>query len=106
METDTECLFCQIAAHKVSANFVYEDGAVVAFLSIQPTRPGHTVVVPREHSSRLDLASAQVVANLFEVVRILGSRVRKVMHADGYNIGVNTGLAAGQLIGKAVNFVL
>lgn len=43
------CLFCRIAAGEVPAARIYEDEAIVAFLDINPIRPGHTQIVPRRH---------------------------------------------------------
>ncbi|MFA7434303.1 MAG: HIT family protein [Gemmobacter sp.] len=45
----TPCLFCRIAAGELPAHKVYEDDAVLAFLDLHPIRPGHTLVIPRDH---------------------------------------------------------
>lgn len=44
-----DCLFCRIAAGELPAHKVYEDDALLAFLDLHPIRPGHTLVIPREH---------------------------------------------------------
>lgn len=40
-------LFTRIINRELPGRFVYEDPQVVAFLTIAPLRPGHTLVVPR-----------------------------------------------------------
>ena len=40
-------LFTRIIAGELPAHFVWQDERCVAFLSINPLRPGHTLVVPR-----------------------------------------------------------
>ena len=40
-------IFSRIIDREIPAHFVYEDDRCVAFLSINPLRPGHTLVVPR-----------------------------------------------------------
>jgi diadenosine tetraphosphate (Ap4A) HIT family hydrolase len=40
-------LFTRIINRELPGRFVYEDEQVVAFLTIAPVRPGHTLVVPR-----------------------------------------------------------
>ena len=40
-------LFSRIIAGELPGTFVWRDEACVAFLSINPVRPGHTLVVPR-----------------------------------------------------------
>jgi histidine triad (HIT) family protein len=46
----SDCIFCQIASGKVPATEVYEDETSIAFLNIQAINPGHTLVIPREHT--------------------------------------------------------
>lgn len=43
------CIFCKIIAREIPAHFVYEDADFLAFLSIQPQSPGHTLIVPKTH---------------------------------------------------------
>jgi histidine triad (HIT) family protein len=43
------CIFCQIVKGKLPSQKVYEDKDTVAFLSIQPIRPGHTLIIPKLH---------------------------------------------------------
>lgn len=63
-----------------------------------PVTPGHTLIVPARH-----------VADFFETTREereamlgLAAEVRNLLdrkyHPDGYNLGINVGLAAGQTI--------
>lgn len=40
-------VFARIIAGELPADFVWRDEVCVAFLSIRPLRPGHTLVVPR-----------------------------------------------------------
>ncbi len=94
-----DCIFCKIAAGEIPADFVYEDDDVVAFLSIEPIMPGHTVVIPRRHSATFDGASAEDVSKLFLAVHQLGGKLRDFVQADAYNVGLNCGAAAGQVIG-------
>jgi len=43
------CIFCKIVTKEIPAHIVYEDTHFLAFLSIDPMSPGHTLVVPKEH---------------------------------------------------------
>lgn len=40
-------VFTRIIAGELPAHFVWQDDRCAAFLSIEPLRPGHTLVVPR-----------------------------------------------------------
>ena len=65
-------LFTKIIQGQLPAHFVWKDELCVAFLSIAPLKPGHTLVVPRaEVDHWLDL-SAETVAHLSVVAQLIG----------------------------------
>lgn len=43
------CLFCRIAQGQIPAHVVHEDEDILAFLDIQPVRPGHVLIIPKQH---------------------------------------------------------
>ncbi|CAP45274.1 HIT family protein [Bordetella petrii] len=43
------CLFCRIARRQIPAHVVHEDDEILAFLDIQPVRPGHALIIPKQH---------------------------------------------------------
>ena len=44
-----DCVFCKIINKELPAHVVYEDADFLAFLSIQPLSPGHTLIIPKKH---------------------------------------------------------
>jgi histidine triad (HIT) family protein len=65
-------VFTKIIAGELPGHFVWRDDLCVAFLSINPTSRGHTLVVPRaEVDHWLDL-DAQVAGHLMEVAHAIG----------------------------------
>ena len=51
-------VFSKIIAGELPGRFVYRDDSVVAFLTIEPFTPGHTLVVPVEEVDKwTDLAA-------------------------------------------------
>src|SRR5215469_14253198 len=54
-------VFTRIITGELPGRFVYTDDLVVAFLSIMPLNPGHTLVVPRRE---VDQAAARLRAAL------------------------------------------
>lgn len=78
------CLFCRIAAGALPAHKVYEDAQILAFLDLHPIRPGHTLIIPKEHhvwfeDLPVDLASrmmtcaqdlARAMKRLYKVERV------------------------------------
>lgn len=71
-------LFTRIINREIPGRFVYEDEQCVAFLTIAPIRPGHTLIVPRaEIDHWLDLPPA-LTAHLFQIAQKVG---RAIQHA-------------------------
>jgi histidine triad (HIT) family protein len=90
------CPFCDLIRGAGEASMCYEDSDVVAFLDIQPVNPGHVLVVPRKHYESLQDIPHVLAIHLFEVATELAPVVKQVADADGLNIVVNSGAAAGQ----------
>ena len=74
----------------------YEDKDVVAFMDIQPVNAGHVLVVPRDHFESLEDIPRSMATHVFDVAMMLAPIVKHVGDADGMNILVNSGAAAGQ----------
>jgi histidine triad (HIT) family protein len=69
-------LFTRIIEGDLPAHFVWKDGLCVAFLSINPIRAGHTLVVPREEVDHwLDL-DEDLTAHLMNVSRHVGRAIQ------------------------------
>lgn len=93
-----DCLFCKIVAGDIPAEKVYEDDAVLAFLDIHPVNPGHVLVIPKAHSEGIVDASDEALAAVMRTVKRIVPGVLKAVAAEGYNVGVNQGKVAGQVI--------
>ena len=92
------CIFCQIINGEIPSSKVYEDDNVVAFLDLHPTNPGHTLVVPKIHCDALLDCAPEVLSHMTRAAQKVASAVVKATGADGFNLGVNNGRAAGQII--------
>jgi len=90
------CPFCDLIRGAGEVSMCYEDTDVVAFMDIQPVNPGHVLVVPREHYESLEDIPRELATHLFDVAMQLSPVVKHVGDADGLNILVNSGAAAGQ----------
>lgn len=93
-----ECIFCKIASGAIQATKVYEDADFVAFLDLHPTQPGHTLVIPKKHFEKFELTPPEVVGALFQVARQIAPAIAQAMDATSFNVSVNNGPAAGQII--------
>ena len=90
------CVFCRIIRGELPAHKVYEDERVLAFLDINPSAPGHTLIIPKAHIAKVkDLPEEDAVA-LFGALRGLVGGVQESMDAPASTIGINNGRESGQ----------
>jgi diadenosine tetraphosphate (Ap4A) HIT family hydrolase len=95
----TACVFCEILAGRESADFVFRDDLVCAFMDIQPVNSGHLLVVPVAHSPYLADLDESVGAHMFRVGQRLAAAIRRSgVRCEGINMFLADGLAAGQEI--------
>ena len=93
---DRHCTFCDLIHGAGEASICYEDGEAIAFMDIQPVNTGHVLVVSRRHYENLEDVPSELAMHLFRVATQLVPAVRKVANAQGMNIVVSSGSAAGQ----------
>lgn len=96
-ETDTDCLFCRIAAGEIPSTMVLETETVVAFRDIAPEAPTHVLVVSRAHHvdvSAVAAASPTLLAEMIDVAQ----RVADSECGGQFRLIFNVGPEAGQSV--------
>ncbi|MBW3534297.1 MAG: histidine triad nucleotide-binding protein [Gemmatimonadetes bacterium] len=97
--TDSDCLFCRIAAGELDADVVYEDGRLVAFRDIDPKAPTHLLVIPVEHIPSLNELRDEHRELLGDMHLLARDLAREEGVADdGWRVVVNCGRGAGQTV--------
>ena len=94
----SDCLFCKIVAGQIPCAKIYEDDEMIAFLDIKPINPGHILIVPKAHHQDLLDTPPDLIASMMRFVPTLGKAMLQATGAEGFNLGVNTGKAAGQVV--------
>ena len=81
-------VFSKIIAGELPGRFVWKDPEVVAFLTIAPVAPGHTLVVPRAEVDRWTDLEPELLTRLNEVAQAVGKAVLRGFDASraGYLI--------------------
>jgi len=69
-------IFTRIIDGEIPGRFVWRDHQVVAFLSIEPMRPGHVLVVPRAEVDHWIDLEPDLAAHLFTVAQQIGRAQR------------------------------
>ena len=90
----SDCPFCFLRPERL---WIDEEHAV-AVPDAYPVTEGHTLVVTRRHVTSLYELSETEQQAVWEVVSEVRQRLLTKLKPDGFNIGINDGLAAGQTI--------
>jgi histidine triad (HIT) family protein len=93
-----ECIFCKIIAGEIPCDKVYEDDDVLAFLDINPTKPGHTLVVPKKHFLDLLDVDIETLKKIMAAAQKIGAAIKRGLNCGAFNIIQNNGAAAGQIV--------
>lgn len=93
-----DCIFCKIIKGELPSSKVYEDADVLAFLDIKPVNPGHTLVIPKKHFESIHDTPDELVAKTIIAAKKIAGAIQTKLGATGVNIGMNNGVAAGQIV--------
>jgi diadenosine tetraphosphate (Ap4A) HIT family hydrolase len=89
-----KCVFCSIGADL----FVNNSDLTITIRDQYPISNGHTLIIPKRHfESFFDATDDEVIA-LMCAVRKAKEKLDEELSPDGYNIGINSGEAAGQTV--------
>lgn len=92
------CIFCKIIKGEMPAMKVYEDDDYMAFLDINPSNKGHTLVIPKEHYETFNDLPEDKLFGLTKITQKVSSAIEKATSCHGYNVMVNNYKASGQLV--------
>jgi histidine triad (HIT) family protein len=82
MLDDMATVFTKIINREIPGRFVYEDDDVVAFLTIEPMTPGHTLVVPRAEIDNWHGIDPEVFNRVMAVAQRIGKAVSLAFGTD------------------------
>jgi histidine triad (HIT) family protein len=93
-----DCVFCKIINNEAPSDKVYEDEHTVAFLTLHPDTPGHTLVIPKDHFENMYGITDEAMARLALSVKKVAVAVKNGLEADGLNVVMNNESIAGQIV--------
>ena len=93
-----DCIFCQIVSGKLPAERILEDPLCLAILDINPLRPGHTLILPKEHQETLLDLPEKTLSHLTKQAQIVSRGLLKAGETEGYNLFANNHKCSGQAI--------
>ena len=75
-------LFTRIIEGELPGRFVYRDERCVAFLTIEPISPGHTLVVPIDEVDHWIDLDPGLASHCFTVAQRIGRAIDEVWHPE------------------------
>jgi histidine triad (HIT) family protein len=93
-----DCIFCDIIEGRADAEILFRNDHVISFLDIRPVNYGHTLVITKKHYDNFQSVPIDELDHLMKATQFITSAVTKSVKAEGFNLIVNSGKAAGQTI--------
>ena len=90
------CPFCN--PKNVSVRIIYKDNLVMAFPTNIPIIPGHILICPVRHVSKIDQLSNEELIAIKDLMIRLKSSLIISLNVEGFNVAWNEGIAAGQAV--------
>ncbi len=103
---EQECIFCPGEDRsKDEERFILSiDGLSVILLNKFPYINGHLLIAPKRHVSTLDVLSTKEKVDLITKVEKSIDVLRKLLHPEGFNVGLNLGKIAGAGVEDHLHF--
>ncbi len=83
-----DCVFCKIIKNEIPSYKVWEDQDYLAFLTIQPVKEGHTLVIPKKHDPYLFDIGDKEIGDLFIATKKVSKLLQKTLKPKSGRIGV------------------
>lgn len=94
---ETGCVFCEaLGLPDGTQNLILFRGKrAYVILNRYPYTSGHLMVVPYQHEASLGGLDTETRAEMLELANRIVNLLDKEYHAQGFNVGINIGEAAG-----------
>jgi diadenosine tetraphosphate (Ap4A) HIT family hydrolase len=89
-----ECPFCNLDTKRI---FLENDQAV-AIRDGYPISPGHILIIPKRHVASFFELNEQEEDGVWALLKQARVETLQSQRPDGFNIGINDGIAAGQTV--------
>ena len=102
------CVFCDV----INSNDDDKNGVLFrakhcfGIMNLYPYSPGHFMIIPNQHTDKIEELDEQTWFEMSKFVRLGVEILKKELYANGVNIGMNLGKAAGAGIAEHVHYHL
>jgi len=92
------CVFCHISSHQKddeNLHVLYRDEYCFVVMNRYPYTPGHFMIIPHHHTDALEELDSEVWLHMSALAQKSVRLLKESFNAQGVNIGMNLGSAAG-----------
>lgn len=103
------CIFCHISSHAGDDNelhVLYRDEYCFVVMNRYPYTPGHFMIIPHLHTDKLEALESEVWLHIADLAQKGVRLLKESFNAQGVNIGMNLGGAAGAGIADHIHLHL
>ena len=81
------CIFCKIIKGEIPSYTIYEDEFVKAFLDINPSSNGHTLIITKKHITNILDMDEQTINHIFNIIKDkIYKLLKEKLNCDGITI--------------------
>lgn len=102
------CVFCHISKNieDEKLQVIFNDASCYVVMNKFPYSPGHIMVIPHFHTDKIEDLSDEIWIAISLRVKQGVKLIKDIMNAQGVNVGMNLGAAAGAGIEQHVHYHL
>lgn len=91
-------VFTKIINGEIPSAKIYEDEFCLAIMDINPVVKGHALVIAKKEAALVEDHDPETLGRMLSVAGRISARQKQTLGAEGSNIMINNGEAAGQTI--------
>ncbi len=103
------CVFCHISSHAdddMNLHVLYRDEHCFVVMNRYPYTPGHFMIIPHHHTDKLEDLQSETWLHISDLAQKGVRLLKERFNAQGVNIGMNLGSAAGAGIADHIHLHL
>lgn len=93
-----DCLFCKMVCGEKDVPILARFQHCFAIKDQYPVSPGHVLLIPYQHTDNWFTATEEVRLDMMQALNAVKAMLDQEYKPDGYNMGANCGLIAGQTV--------
>lgn len=84
-----DCIFCKLVKKEMPSLNVYEDDNTVSFMELNPSAPGHVMVILKKHGKSIMDYGQDELGKLMLSIQKVAKKIQNSLEPDSVTIGIN-----------------